>query len=93
MSLDFYEKKECTINGKKCNYTSEFKNPEDCCQNCIFFGQTPNNPYWACSEDYPDFPRIDCYGHCDKFSSDGKIGMLKYLWLKLTGFKFENKVR
>lgn len=93
MFSEFYEDKEHTANGRKWNYTPEYKNYKGWCQNCIFFGQVPNNPYWTCSEDCPDFARVSYCGHCDKFSSDEKIGRLKYWWLKLKGFKFENKVR
>ncbi|MBR5354883.1 MAG: hypothetical protein IK122_02045 [Alphaproteobacteria bacterium] len=76
------------------NYTSDYDNHKEWCQNCICFGSVPTDKHWLCSESLLEgFPEVAYCGHCDKFSSDKKINLLKYWLLKMEGFQFRNKVR
>lgn len=76
------------------NYVLTHKNQQELCKNCVFFGSAEvKDPCWLCAVNYLEIVRVSTLGHCDKFSSNGKIGWLKQLLLKMEGFKFENKVR
>ena len=89
----FYEDKKYTVNGERNHYVSDYKNCNEWCQNCVHFGEQHNNPYWLCSESFSEIAHISYCGHCDKFSDNKKINLLKYWLLKLRGFEFKNKVR
>lgn len=77
------------------NYTSDYDNHKEWCQNCICFGSVPTDKHWLCSESLLEgFPEVAYCGHCDKFSNGNKkMSFQKYWWLKFWGFQFKNKAR
>ena len=82
-----------TLAVKKDGYVSDYPDHREWCKYCVHFGTQCGNPYWLCSESFPDIVNVSFCGHCDKFSSDKKINLLKYWVLKMEGFQFRNKVR
>ena len=89
----FCDDKKYTVSAKKYHYTSDYKNYNEWCQNCVHFGERCDNPYWLCSESFPEIAHVSYCGHCDKFSDNKKIGLLKYWLLKMGGFKFKSITR
>ena len=78
------------------NYTLDYYDHKEWCQNCIYYGSVPDNKHWLCSESFflEGFSEVTYCGHCDKFTTDKKMFLLKYWWLKFCcGFQFKNKAR
>ena len=88
-----YENKKYTNFGKIDNYIDDYKNYNQWCKYCVYFGYTPMAPYWLCAKHYPEISTVAYCGHCDKFSNTEKINLLKRCLLKIEGFKLKNKVR
>lgn len=78
---------------KDDNYIDDFQNQDEWCKKCVYYGTVNYDKHWLCSKHFPELQIISFCGHCDKFSKDKKINLLKYGLLKLCGFKFENKAR
>ena len=85
------DKKEAVLPTR--NYVSDCKNDEEWCKHCIYFGSLENAPYWLCAKNYLEITRVNYCGHCDRFSTNKKINLVKYWFLKNGGFHFQNKVR
>lgn len=76
------------------NYTSDYDNHKEWCQNCIYYGSVQANKHWLCSESLLEgFTEVTYCGHCDKFTTDKKMSLPKYWWLNFCGFRFKNKAR
>ena len=89
----FIPYKEFTSTSKTDNYVSYCKNPIKRCRNCVYYGTIDGEPYWLCANRWPVITSVSYCGHCDEFSNNKKINLLKYWMAKMQGFKFKNKAR
>jgi len=89
----FYKEKKFTSSAKTDNYVSDYDDHKQWCKHCVYFGTARSSVYWLCAKHYPEFSYVSFCGHCDKFSKDKKINLLKQWLLKIEGFQFRNKVR
>ena len=78
---------------KNNNYVDNYPDETQQCKNCVYFGEFYGHPYWLCAKKTFDIQEISACGHCDAFSNDKKINLLKYGMLKLMRYEFQNKVR
>ena len=82
------------INDKEYSlFVTDFYDPKQWCQNCVYYGEKKNCRYNLCCENYWEISIVSFCGHCDKFSTDKKINPLKLWLLKLDGIQLKNKVR
>lgn len=75
------------------NYVTDFYDPKQWCQRCVYYGEKENCDWHLCCENYLEISVVSFCGHCDKMSDTKKINSLKRWLLESEGFRFKNKVR